>query len=45
MTYSTVEAYVKDEKIVFSSDFIIPKENMKVLVTFIKVKNTDNIDY
>ncbi len=43
MTYSTVEAYVKDKEIIFSDTFSAPKKTMKVLVTFIE--EDDNLDY
>jgi len=44
MTYSTVEAYVKDKEIIFWEDFVAPKKTMKVLVTFIETQD-NNIDY
>ena len=45
MTYSTVEAYVKDKEIIFWDNFIAPKKTMKVLVTFIETQNIDEMDY
>ena len=43
MTYSTVEACIENKKVIFSDDFIAPKENMKILVTFIETY--DDTDY
>ena len=45
MTYSTVEAYVKDKEIIFWDDFIAPKKTMKVLVTFFEEQDINETDY
>jgi len=43
MVYSTMEAFVEEEKIIFKDKTFIPKTRTRVLVTFIEEENDYNL--
>ena len=39
--YQTIEARLENNKVIFENDFNAPKNNVKVLITFIEVEKTE----
>ncbi|MDQ7009445.1 MAG: hypothetical protein Q9M94_04115 [Candidatus Gracilibacteria bacterium] len=39
--YKTVEARLNNNTVIFNDDFNAPQKNMKVLITFIELKNNN----
>ena len=40
--YQTIEARLENNKVIFEIDFNIPKNNAKVLITFIEFEENEN---
>jgi hypothetical protein len=40
--YQTIEARLENNKVIFENDFNIPKNNAKVLITFIEFEENEN---